>query len=114
METVSFVFMAAGLGTAPVVLWWMGRMNNRPWDEWQTILDAEGHRAYRTLQQRMQWNRELIDDTYGKAMSARYRGAVDDSLELVFTLVRTTHDSIRAGVVFLDTPCAEAIIHAQP
>ena len=57
----------------------MGRLKNRPWDEWQTILDAGGHRAYRTLQERIQWDREIIDDTYGKAMSARYRGALDEA-----------------------------------
>ncbi len=83
MASVTLVFMAAGVGMLPLVLWWMGRLKNRPWDEWQTILDARGHRAYRTLRERMQWDRDTIDETYGKAMAAHYRGASEDAARML-------------------------------
>lgn len=119
METMTLFFMAVSVGVLPFVLWWIGRVRNPPWDDWQMIFDARGHRAYRTLRERMQWDRETIDETYGQALAARYRGSTEEGermLDLGYNFLAEVAGERRQllGQIALYTRMIGSVLPAPP
>jgi hypothetical protein len=73
--------LSAGGGLLFLALW--SRINDRRWQDWETLLNANDHALYAKLRSQLDGELAMADYAYDKAEEHRLVGSVDEAIRLV-------------------------------